>query len=207
MRDFAGGIVVHASAGFAGLASVLYLGRRKLVDSPHNIPFIALGVGLLWFGWYGFNSGSELKLDGITALAFLNTTLSAAFASVTWLLLEWGSARKPHFVGLLSGAVAGLACITPACGYVPIWASVVIGIAAGVVCYSAIGLKKRLHWDDALDVWGVNELGRVQAPLLFPADVHRRDQVGQPEHLGEAAYTFDGPIVAETQKTTPAASG
>ena len=119
VRDFAGGIVVHASAGFAALASVLYVGRRKFFDSPHNIPFIALGVGLLWFGWYGFNAGSELKVDGITALAFLNTTLAAAFAAVTWLLLEWGSAKKPNFVGLLTGAVAGLACVTPACGLCP----------------------------------------------------------------------------------------
>ena len=167
VRDFAGGIVVHASAGFAGLASVLYVGRRKFFDSPHNIPFIALGVGLLWFGWYGFNAGSELKVDGITALAFLNTTLAAAFASVTWLLLEWGSAKKPNFVGLLSGAVAGLACVTPACGYVPIWASAVIGIAAGVVCYSAIGLKNRLRWDDALDVWGVHGVGGLLGIILL----------------------------------------
>jgi Amt family ammonium transporter len=167
VRDFAGGIVVHAAAGFAGLASVLYLGRRKVFDSPHNIPFIALGVGLLWFGWYGFNAGSELKVDGIAALAFLNTTLAAAFASVTWLLLEWGSARKPHFLGLLSGAVAGLACVTPACGYVPIWASAVIGVAAGVVCYSAIGLKNRLQWDDALDVWGVHGVGGLLGIILL----------------------------------------
>ena len=169
VRDFAGGIVVHAAAGFAGLASVLYVGRRKVFDSPHNIPFIALGVGLLWFGWYGFNAGSELKIDGVAALAFLNTTLAAAFASVTWLLLEWGSARKPHFLGLLSGAVAGLACVTPACGYVPIWASVVIGIAAGGVCYSAIGLKNRLKWDDALDVWGVHGVGGLLGVILLGA--------------------------------------
>jgi ammonium transporter, Amt family len=169
VRDFAGGIVVHASAGFAGLASVLYLGRRKIFDSPHNIPFIALGVGLLWFGWYGFNAGSELKVDGIAALAFLNTTLAAALASVTWLLLEWGAARKPHFVGLLSGAVAGLACVTPACGYVPIWAAAVIGIAAGAVCYSAVGLKNRLQWDDALDVWGVHGVGGLLGIILLGA--------------------------------------
>ena len=87
--DFAGGIVVHATAGFAALASVLYVGKRKIVDAPHNIPFIALGTGLLWFGWYGFNAGSELKVDHITSLAFLNTDIAASFAAVTWLFVEW----------------------------------------------------------------------------------------------------------------------
>jgi Amt family ammonium transporter len=166
-RDFAGGIVVHASAGFAALASVLYVGKRKFVDSPHNIPFIALGTGLLWFGWYGFNAGSELKVDDITSLAFLNTDLAASFAAVTWLFVEWRAARKPHFVGLLTGAVAGLACITPAAGYIPIYASVVIGIAAGLVCYYAIQLKNRLKWDDALDVWGVHGVGGLLGIILL----------------------------------------
>src|SRR6266704_291055 len=166
-RDFAGGIVVHASAGWAALASVLYVGKRKFVDAPHNIPFIALGTGLLWFGWYGFNAGSELKVDDITALAFLNTDLAASFAAVTWLFVEWRAARKPHFVGLLTGAVAGLACITPAAGYVPIYASVVIGIAAGGVCYYAIQLKNKLHWDDALDVWGVHGVGGLLGIILL----------------------------------------
>jgi len=167
VKDFAGGIVVHASAGWAALASVLYVGRRKFIDFPHNIPFIALGTGLLWFGWYGFNAGSELKVDDITSLAFLNTDIAASFAAVTWLFVEWGFARKPHFVGLLTGAIAGLACITPAAGYVPIWASVVIGIAAGLVCYSAIQLKTRLKWDDALDVWGVHGIGGLLGIILL----------------------------------------
>ncbi len=166
-RDFAGGIVVHASAGWAALASVLYVGRRKFIDLPHNIPFIALGTGLLWFGWYGFNAGSELKVDDITATAFLNTDLAASFAAVTWLFVEWWHAKKPHFVGLLTGAVAGLATITPAAGYVPIYASVVIGIAAGLVCYGAIQLKNRLKWDDALDVWGVHGMGGLLGIVLL----------------------------------------
>jgi Amt family ammonium transporter len=166
-RDFAGGIVVHASAGWAALASVLYVGRRRYVDTPHNIPFIALGTGLLWFGWYGFNAGSELKVDDITATAFLNTDLAASFAATTWLFVEWWNAKKPHFVGLLTGAVAGLATITPAAGYVPIYASVVIGIAAGVVCYYAIQLKNKLHWDDALDVWGVHGVGGLLGIVLL----------------------------------------
>ena len=167
VRDFAGGIVVHASAGWAALASVLYVGRRKFFDVPHNIPFIALGTGLLWFGWYGFNAGSELKVDDITATAFLNTDIAASFAAVTWLFVEWWYAKKPHFVGLLTGAVAGLACITPAAGYVPIYASVLIGITAGVVCYYAIQLKNKLHWDDALDVWGVHGVGGTLGIILL----------------------------------------
>jgi ammonium transporter, Amt family len=166
-RDFAGGIVVHASAGWAALASVLYVGKRKFVDAPHNIPFIALGTGLLWFGWYGFNAGSELKVDSVTAVAFLNTDLAASFAAVTWLFIEWWHGKKPHFVGLLTGAVAGLATITPAAGYVPIYASVLIGIAAGAVCYVAVQLKNRRQWDDALDVWGVHGIGGVLGILLL----------------------------------------
>src|SRR5947209_3044103 len=141
------------------LAFLRHVGKRKFVDAPHNIPFIALGTGLLWFGWYGFNAGSELKVDDITAVAFLNTDIAASFAAVTWLFVEWWYAKKPHFVGLLTGAVAGLATITPAAGYVPIYASVIIGIAAGIVCYYAIQLKNRLKWDDALDVWGVHGMG------------------------------------------------
>ncbi len=166
-RDFAGGIVVHASAGWAALASVLYVGKRKFADAPHNIPFIALGTGLLWFGWYGFNAGSELKVDDITATAFLNTDIAASFAAITWLFVEWRYAKKPHFVGLLTGAVAGLATITPAAGYVPLYASVVIGIAAGVVCYYAIQLKNHFHWDDALDVWGVHGMGGLLGIVLL----------------------------------------
>ena len=166
-RDFAGGIVVHASAGWAALASVIYVGKRKFVDAPHNIPFIALGTGLLWFGWYGFNAGSELKVDEITATAFLNTDIAASFAAITWLFVEWWNAKKPHFVGLLTGAVAGLATITPAAGYVSIDSAVIIGVASGVVCYYAITLKNRFQWDDALDVWGVHGVGGFLGIVLL----------------------------------------
>ena len=146
VRDFAGGIVVHASAGFAALASVLYVGKRKFVDSPHNIPLIALGTGLLWFGWYGFNAGSELKVDDITSLAFLNTDLAASFAAITWLFVEWRAARRSRTSSGCSPARSPASPrITPAAGYVPIYASVVIGIAAGLVCYYAIQLKNRLQ--------------------------------------------------------------
>ena len=158
--DFAGGIVVHNTAGLAALASILYVGRRKVVENiPHNIPLIALGTGLLWFGWYGFNAGSELKVDAITASAFLNTDVAASFAAATWLLVEWMNARQPKFVGLLTGAVAGLATITPAAGYVSLSTAAIIGILSGVICYYAVALKNKLGWDDALDVWGVHGVG------------------------------------------------
>jgi Amt family ammonium transporter len=158
--DFAGGIVVHNTAGFAALASILYVGRRSVVENiPHNVPLIALGTGLLWFGWYGFNAGSELRVDEITASAYLNTDIAASFAGATWLLVEWMNAKQPKFVGLLTGAVAGLATITPAAGYVSLSTAALIGIMAGVICYYAVALKNKLGWDDALDVWGVHGVG------------------------------------------------
>jgi Amt family ammonium transporter len=166
--DFAGGIVVHNIAGMAALASVLFVGRRRVVDSgPHSIPLVALGTGLLWFGWYGFNAGSELRVDAVTAMAFLNTDVAASFAAVAWLFLEWTLVKKPKFVGLLTGAVAGLATITPAAGYVTPAAAVLIGIVAGGVCYAAVGLKNRLKWDDALDVWGVHGVGGALGIIML----------------------------------------
>lgn len=166
--DFAGGIVVHATAGFAALASVIYVGKRRGKPSPPNsIPLVAIGTALLWFGWYGFNAGSELDLNGITTLAFLNTDIAASFAAITWLIIEWSREGKPKFVGLLTGAVAGLATITPAAGYVPVWAAMIIGISAGGLCYLAVQLKNRLGWDDALDVWGVHGMGGVFGTILL----------------------------------------
>ena len=147
VRDFAGGIVVHASAGFAALASVFFVGPRQVKDrGPHSIPLVALGTGLLWFGWYGFNAGSELRVDQITGLAFLNTDLAASFAAVTWLILAWMFEKKPKFLGLLTGSIAGLACITPAAGFMTPGAAILIGILSGCVCYLAITFKNRLHW-------------------------------------------------------------
>ncbi len=158
--DFAGGIAVHAIAGMAALASVFYLGRRRIREKgPHSIPLVALGTGLLWFGWYGFNAGSELHVDTITATAFLNTDLAASFAAITWLIIAWIHEKKPKFVGLLTGAVAGLATITPAAGFVTPQAAMTIGMMAGAICYLAIFLKNKRNWDDALDVWGVHGVG------------------------------------------------
>jgi ammonium transporter, Amt family len=166
--DFAGGIVVHNIAGMAALASVLYVGRRKVGDSiPHSIPLVALGTGLLWFGWYGFNAGSELRVDAVTGLAFLNTDIAASFAGPVWMLLAWIIEKKPKFLGLLTGAVAGLATITPCAGYVTPTSAAIIGILAGTVCYFAVNLKNRLKWDDALDVWGVHGVGGALGVVLL----------------------------------------
>ncbi len=166
--DFAGGIVVHASAGMAALASVFYVGKRKIKENgPHSIPLVALGTGLLWFGWYGFNAGSELQVDSITATAFLNTDVAASFAAITWLIIAWVLEKKPKFLGLLTGAVAGLATITPAAGFVTVGHAALIGVIAGIVCYLAVSLKNKLKWDDALDVWGVHGVGGILGVILL----------------------------------------
>jgi len=166
--DFAGGIVVHAIAGMAALASVFYVGKRKVLNSgPHSIPLVALGTGLLWFGWYGFNAGSELRVDQITSLAFLNTDIAASFAAITWLIIERLKTKKPKFLGLLTGAVAGLATITPAAGYVSLPVAALIGIVAGIVSFYAVSLKNKMGWDDALDVWGVHGVGGTLGVIML----------------------------------------
>lgn len=166
--DFAGGIVVHAIAGFAALASVIYVGHRRDKSSPPNsIPLIAIGTGLLWFGWYGFNAGSALDVNAVTGLAFLNTDVAASFAAVVWLIIEWNTTKKPKLVGLLTGAVAGLATITPAAGYVSLPDAAIIGTLSGIVCYLAVNLKNKLGWDDALDVWGVHGIGGCLGTILL----------------------------------------
>jgi Amt family ammonium transporter len=166
--DYAGGIVVHNIAGIAALASVVFIGKRKVADrGPHSIPLVALGTGLLWFGWYGFNAGSEFRVDSVTAVAFLNTDISASFAAIAWLAMDWITSKKPKFLGLLTGAVAGLATITPAAGYVSPTTACLIGAIAGVVCFYAVALKNKLGWDDALDVWGVHGVGGFLGIVLL----------------------------------------
>ena len=165
--DFAGGIVVHATAGMAALACVIFVGKRKVFNEPHNLPLVAIGTGLLWFGWYGFNAGSELQVDTVTALAFINTDVAASFSAFVWVTIDWIRHKKPKFLGLLTGAVAGLATITPAAGFVTTSSSVVIGCTAGLVCYLAVEMKKKLQWDDALDVWGVHGVGGILGTVLL----------------------------------------
>ncbi len=160
--DFAGGLVVHALAGMAALAAVIFVGKRTVKEKgPHSIPLVALGTALLWFGWYGFNAGSTLAVNEVTVTAFLNTDLAASMAGVSWLAMAWIFEKKPKFVGLLVGMVAGLATITPAAGYVTPSAAMVIGLLAGSICYLAIMFKNKRGWDDALDVWGVHGVGGV----------------------------------------------
>jgi Amt family ammonium transporter len=170
VKDFAGGIVVHLSAGMAALASIFVVGKRRVNPDepllPHNVPFVALGAGLLWFGWFGFNGGSALAANGVAAVAFVNTNSAAAAGMVTWLALTWWRENRPSVTGAMTGAVAGLATVTPAAGYVPPWAAVVIGVCAAVACYYAIRFRIRREWDDALDVWGVHGVGGGLGTIL-----------------------------------------
>jgi ammonium transporter, Amt family len=161
--DFAGGSAVHINAGSAALALALVLGRRvgwpKESFRPHNVPFVALGAGLLWFGWFGFNAGSELTADNTTAVAFVNTQMATAAALMGWILVEWFKNGKPTLVGASSGAVAGLVAITPACAYIVPWSATLLGLVAGAVCALAVSLKYKLGFDDSLDVVGVHFVG------------------------------------------------
>ena len=161
--DFAGGSAVHINAGSAALALAIVLGRRvgwpRESFRPHNVPFVALGAGLLWFGWFGFNAGSELTADTTTAVAFVNTQVATASALMGWILIEWIKNGKPTLVGASSGAVAGLVAITPACAYILPYAAVLLGLAAGAVCALAVSLKYKFGFDDSLDVVGVHFVG------------------------------------------------
>jgi Amt family ammonium transporter len=168
--DFAGGAVVHANAGAAALATALYLGKRRGHGdeemSPHNVPFVILGAGILWFGWFGFNAGSALAANGLASSAFVNTQLGAAAAVLGWIIPERMRGGRVTTIGAATGAVAGLATITPAAGYVQPLAALVIGLAAGFVCFLAVGVKNRFGYDDSLDVVGVHMVGGVLGVLL-----------------------------------------
>ena len=168
--DFAGGIVVHVSAGVAALSSVIVVGRRRLkVDEkvpPHNIAFVALGTGLLWFGWFGFNGGSALAANGVAAAAFVNTDIAGSIAMIVWLVIAWVHERKPTMTGALTGAVAGLAAVTPAAGYVEPWAAAVIGLVAAFICYCAVQIRAKRGIDDALDVFACHGVGGMIGTIL-----------------------------------------
>jgi Amt family ammonium transporter len=164
--DFAGGSVVHELAGAAALATAFYLRRTKQLDRPHNVPMVLLGAGILWFGWFGFNAGSANAANGVAAYALVNTQLGASAAMIAWMCFEWWRKKKPSGAGIAAGAVAGLAAITPASGYVQPWAAIIIGLAAGTLCYFAVHLKDLLHYDDSLDVVGVHMIGGAIGVVL-----------------------------------------
>ena len=169
--DFAGGTVVHINAGIAGLVGAFMLGKRlgygREAMAPHSLAFTMIGASLLWVGWFGFNVGSNLEANGVAALAFVNTFVATAAATVAWSFAEWMSKGKPSMLGAASGAVAGLVAITPACGFVGPMGAIVIGLLAGVVCLWGVnGLKRLLGADDSLDVFGVHGLGGILGALL-----------------------------------------
>jgi Amt family ammonium transporter len=164
--DFAGGSVVHELAGAAALATALYLRRRHQLERPHSVPLVLLGAGILWFGWFGFNAGSALSAGQVASYALVNTQLGACAAMLAWMGIEWWRRSKPSGVGIATGAVAGLAAITPASGYVPPWAAIIIGAAAGLLGYGAVHLKDIFHYDDSLDVVGVHMVGGAIGVLL-----------------------------------------
>ena len=169
--DFAGGTVVHINAGIAGLVAALFLGKRtgygKVAMAPHNLTMTMLGASLLWFGWFGFNAGSNLEANGYAVLAFGNTLFATAVAAVTWMAAEWILRGRPSLLGILSGAVAGLVAITPACGYVGIQGALVIGLVASIVCFFAVAyIKNMLGYDDALDAFGIHAVGGIVGAIL-----------------------------------------
>ena len=170
-EDFAGGTVVHANAGAAALAVILVIGKRKGWPKermrPHNVPYVLLGAGLLWFGWFGFNAGSALSANTLSAYAFVNTNTATGAALIGWILTEKIRDGHSTTLGAASGAVAGLVAITPACGYVSPVGSIVIGILAGIVCCWATSLKNIFKFDDALDVVGVHLVGGILGALLI----------------------------------------
>jgi ammonium transporter, Amt family len=168
--DFAGGTVVHISSGVAALVAALVLGPRVKRESdrfePHDVRLTVIGAGLLWFGWFGFNGGSALGANELAANAFMVTNTAAGMAALTWLTMSWLHKGTPSVVGAVAGGVAGLVAITPASGYVDASSAIVIGFAAGAVCYSAILLRERLKIDDALDVWAVHGVGGTLGAIL-----------------------------------------
>ena len=167
--DFAGGTVVHLTAGVSALAAVFVIGKRKGYGhdnlAPHDLPMTVLGAAILWFGWFGFNAGSALAADGLSSSAFVATHMSAAGATVSWMLTEWYHRGKPTVLGAASGCIAGLGTITPASGFVTPPAALTIGLVAGVVCYIAVMLKVTFRYDDSLDVVGVHGVGGILGML------------------------------------------
>ena len=162
--DFAGGAVVHINAGMAAIAAAALVGRRRNIErgvEPHNVPFVILGASILWFGWFGFNAGSGLAADGIAVSAFLVTNTCAATAMMIWVLLGMFHGGKVSGVGAATGAIAGLATITPAAGFIGVGSALILGVATGIITFYAVYFKEKVNLDDALDVFAVHGLGGI----------------------------------------------
>lgn len=171
--DYAGGTVVHINAGIAGLIAAIMLQNRKSFDArsrrmaqPYNIVFSVIGASLLWVGWFGFNAGSAISAGGNAAMAMLTTQIAAATGSLSWMMIEWKTSKKPSVIGIISGAVSGLIAITPACGFVGVGGALVIGALAGIGCFYACRIKFKYNFDDSLDVFGVHGVGGIIGALL-----------------------------------------
>ncbi|MGD0335554.1 MAG: ammonium transporter [Candidatus Omnitrophota bacterium] len=168
--DFAGGTVVHINAGIAALVTALFIGKRRNIEkdvpAPHNMPFVILGTGLLWFGWFGFNAGSALAANGLAVNAFVVTNTAAASAGLSWAIIEWIRNGKPTIFGAASGAVAGLVAITPAAGFVSVIPAIIIGLLVSVFCFTAVSIiKPKFGYDDSLDAFGVHCVGGIWGAL------------------------------------------
>ena len=199
--DFAGGTVVHISSGISALTLCIMLGKRRGHGAeemrPHNVPMVLIGVALLWFGWFGFNAGSELAADGVATAAFINTHIATAAAALSWMIVEWVRFKKPTAVGFGSGAVAGLVAITPACGFVNAFDALLIGLIVSPICFFAIQMKGKLNrYDDALDVFGVHACGGMWGALatgLFAnGAVNSLVNSGGTAQLGRSNGPFSG---------------
>lgn len=191
--DFAGGLVVHISSGIAALAAALYVGKRKGYGQkpmpPHNLVITLIGTALLWFGWFGFNAGSALQANGTAAMAFVVTHIATAAAALGWVVVEWKHHGKPTALGVASGAVAGLVAITPAAGFVGPVSSIIIGLGAGALCYTAVNLKSKFGYDDSLDVVGVHGVGGMWGAIA----------TGLFASIGASGLFFGNPAMLLTQ--------
>ena len=194
--DFAGGLVVHLSAGIGGLVAAKVMGRRHGYGtenlSPFDLSLAVIGTGLLWVGWFGFNGGSALAANSRAVLAITATHLAACAGALTWAAIEWSTRRKPSVLGMISGAVAGLGTITPASGFVAPWHGIVIGVIAGAVCFWACTwLKHRFNYDDSLDVFGVHGIGGMTGTLLTGVFADRGDRRNRRPDRGQSAAAAD----------------
>ncbi len=192
--DFAGGTVVHINAGIAGLMAAIIVGRRtghnRIPMPPHNLTFTLIGACLLWVGWFGFNAGSNLEANGYAVLALANTVIATATAALAWMFAEWLIKGTPSLLGTVSGCIAGLVGITPACGFVGVQGALVIGLSAGIICFLAVSyLKRALGYDDALDAFGVHAVGGIVGAILTGVFVNPA--------LGGTGYVVDGWIGPE----------